>query len=282
MGTAAYPTPSRGYKLNVSFGLVNVGVKYAPLVPGAAGRLKGKKLDPVSNGPVFQQYVNEKGAEVKPVTGYPHGDSFVVLDPEDVKALESERDARFEPKAFMDAERVDALYFEKAYLVWPDKGHETGYDLLCTTLARTGKVLVGTTIISKSTKIVVMRYRDTIEGGTLLAHVCAYDADVAWSDNRLVALGRQERPEPDEAMVDVALKLFSGLDEEFDFSNVVDEYDARLRAAVEAAAAGLPIEKAPDQEPAVVHDLMEALKASVAELGEKPAPKKPRAKKVAA
>lgn len=273
----AHPTPARGAKLTVSLGLVNVGVKYAPLVRNE--RTSGKYVDPVDKGPVAQQYVNAKGEVVKPVTAYESDAGLVVLNPEDVKALESERDARLELKAFCDPMAVDSLYVEKTFLVWPEKGQEAGYDLICEALAEEGKVLIGTTVIRKSTKAIMLRYGQ----GCLLAHQCTYDANVAWNDHRLVTMAKAERPTPAREMLDTAVMLFSNLPDEFDFAQVSDEYDERLRAAIVAASKGLPVEPAPQAEPAPVVDLMEALKASVAAAKEaKPKPRKAAAKPKAA
>lgn len=282
MGNAAYPMPARGQKLMVSFGLVNVGVKYAPIVPDKTGRLSGKFLDPDSHLPVTQQYVNDKGQVVKKVTGYPHGDGFVVPDPEDVKALELQRDTHLQVKAFVPVDEVDPLYLEKAYLVWPDKGHEEGYDLLCEALAETGKALIGTTVIRKSTVAIMLRYAF----GCLIAHACTYDDRIAWGDHKLVTLARSERPEPQAEAVEMARSIFSSLPGEFDFSEVHDEFDARLRAMVAALAEGREVER-PKEEPApeVGVDLMAALRESVAAAAEarsKPEPKKRTRKKAAA
>jgi DNA end-binding protein Ku len=271
---ATHPTPARGSKLNVSYGLINVAVKYAPFV--RSERTSGKYLDPASLGPVTQQYVNEAGEVVKPVTGYAHGDGFVVLEPADVQSLESERDSRLELKAFAEPDLIDPLYIEKSFLVWPEKGQEAGYDLLCHVLTETGMVLVGTTVIRKSTKVLVLRYGQ----GCLIAHQCTYDANVTWYDHSLVTKAAGERPAPSAELLEMALQAFSTLPDEFDLSQVSDEYDERLRAAIQAAAEGRPVARAAEESPTPVVDLMEALKASVAAAGEPP--KKRTRKKAAA
>lgn len=255
---APYPTPARGTKLTIGFGLVNVAVKYAPIV--REQRTSGKLLDPATRGPVVQQYVNEAGEVVKPIKGYPWGDGFVVLNPEDVKSLESERDARLELKAYVEFDTIDPLYIEKTHLVWPDKGNEAQYDLLCDVLADTGRALVGTAVLNKSTKAIMVRYGQ----GCLIAHVCSYDANVAWSDHKLITMGRGERPESDPAMREIALQLVASLPDEFNLGDVTDEYDARLRETITAHAEGVIISRPDEPEAPPVGDLMEALKASVA------------------
>ena len=275
---ATYPAPTSGKGLTVSFGLVNVGVKFAPLVQDK--RTKGHYVAPDDFGSVKQQYVNERTGEVvKPISAYDHASGPITLNTEEKAALESERDKRLNLQAFVELDSVDPLYFTNTYLVWPEKGNENGYDLLCAVLAESGKALLGTSVLTKATASVLLRYSQ----GCLLMHVCTYDANVNWSNHRLVTQAAGERPEPDREMVDMALSLFSTLPTEFDFSEVTDEFDERLRAAIEAKAEGRPIAAAPEAEPVLVADLMEALKASVAAAGQKESkPKAKRTRKAAA
>lgn len=260
--SSAYPAPARGSNLTISFGLVNVGVKYAPIVDPKGKRVSGKYVDPATKGPVTQQYVNEAGKVVEKVTAYPAEDgSLVVLSPGDVQALKSERDGRLELKAFIDPESIDALYFEKTHLLWPDKGQETSYDVLCSVLASSGRYLVGTAVLDKSTKVVILRYGQ----GCLLAQVCTYDANVRWNEHGLVTGAASQRPAPDENLVKLAEQVFDSLDDTFDFASVTDEYDSRIRAAIAAKAAGEEIPVEAVAKPAPVVDLMDALKASLQE-----------------
>ncbi len=278
---SAYPAPSRGSNLTVSFGLVNVGVKYAPIVDPKGNRVSGKYLDPTTLGPVSQLYVNEAGEPVEKVTGYPTEDGrYVVLTPGDVSALKAERDGRLELKAFIDPESIDALYFEKTYLVWPDKGQEASYDVLASVLERSGRYLVGTVVLDKATKVVILRYGQ----GCILAQVCTYDANIRWNEHRLVTGAAGQRT-ANEEMVKLAEQVFESLEDTFDLSSIEDEYDVRLKAAIAAKAAGEEIPAAPVTKPEPEVDLMEALKASVAAAAEKKAaPKKkaPARKKAAA
>lgn len=273
MAGTGLPMPRASGSLTISYGLVNVSVKYAPIVETSNGRLSGKFVDPDTRLPVTQQYVNEKGKKVEKVTGYPHGDGFVVLADGDAQGLKAERDGRLELAAMVEPDAVDAILFDKSHIVWPERGHESGYDVICAVLAQTGKLLVGTTTFD-ATRAIVLRYAH----GCLLAHVCRYDTLIRWGNKNLVSIARAERPDPDDALIDMALQVFSTLDEEFDFSSVEDDYDARLRAAVEAATAGKPVPKAPEVEELPISDLMEALKATVAANAKPKAEKKPRAK----
>lgn len=281
---SAYPAPSRGSNLTIGFGLVNVGVKYAPIVDPKGNRVSGKYVDPATKGPVSQQYVNEAGQPVEKVLGYPYEENFVVLEPGDVDALKSERDGRLELKACVEPSSVELLYFEKSYLVWPAKGQETSYDVLLAVLRESGRYLIGTAVLDKSTKVVVLRYGAENEDGQgcLVAQVCTYDANVRWNEHALVTGAIAARPAPDPNLVSLAETVFDTLDDSFDFSSITDEYDERLRALIAAKATGQEMPKVAESTPAPVVDLMAALKASLADVkGEKEEPKKAPRKRTA-
>lgn len=278
MAGSVYATPRASGSLVISYGLINVSVKYAPIVSSKGGRLSGKFLDPATLTPATQQYVNEAGEKIEKVTGYPHGDSFIVLNEGDAQAIKAQRDGRLELKAFVEPDTVDPLVYEKTHYVWPDKGHETAYDVLCAVLQETGKYLVGTTILD-ATRAVVLRYAE----GCLLAQVCRYDSTLQWGNQRLISDAVASRPEPDPTLVALASQVFENLDETFEFAEVTDDYDARLRAAVEAAAAGKPVPRGETIEATPAVDLMEALKATMAASGAKAAkPKRKSTRKAAA
>lgn len=266
--------PRASGSLTISYGLVNVGVQYGPLIETSSGRLSGKFLDPETLTPAKQVYMNEATGEiVKKVTGYPHGDGFVVLSEGDAQGLKAERDGRLELHALIPPEGVDPILFEKTHVLWPQKGHETSYDVLCAVLETQGGYLVGTTVFD-STRVIVLRFAH----GCLLAHVCRYEALIRWASKNEVSTAAAQRPDPDEALVDMAMQVFSTLPGEFDFSSVVDDYDQRLRAAVDAAAKGKPVPRTPEVEATPVADLMEALKATVASKAEPKAAPRKRAK----
>ena len=256
----AHPLPERGSNLTIGFGLVNVGVKYAPIVE-TKKRVSGKFVDPATKGPVKQQYVTEDGKPVAQVTAYPaESGQMVVLEPGELQALKSERDGRLELQAYVDPGDVDLLYFEKTYVMWPAKSQEPSYDVLASVLETSGRYLVGTTVLDKSTKVMLLRYAS----GTIWGHVLTYDANVRWNTHALVVGANAERPAADPNLVTLAEQVFEGLDDTFDFAGVEDEYDQRLRAAIAAKAAGQPIPDAPTIETPPVSDLLDALKASVA------------------
>ncbi len=146
-GKTGAPAPARGTKLTVGFGLVNVDVKLAPLTRSDSGRVAGKTLCTVHHSPIHQQSVCDEGGEVceETVIGYEVDGGYVVVDRD---ALGADRSGRLELTAVLDVSAIDPLYFEKPYLVWPQAGHEAGFDLLVASLRASGKAAIGETVMN--------------------------------------------------------------------------------------------------------------------------------------
>ncbi|MGN6741143.1 non-homologous end joining protein Ku, partial [Dyella sp.] len=134
----------------LSFGLLNVPVS---LMSGERSvDLHFRMLDSRSNTPIRYERVNaETGDEVpwKDIVKafeYKKG-SYVVLDPDDIKAASAEGREAVEVEAFVDAASIGPEYFEKPYVLVPGKKAEKGYVLLRETLKRTGKIGIARVVI---------------------------------------------------------------------------------------------------------------------------------------
>lgn len=134
----------------LSFGLLNVPVS---LMSGERRTdLHFRMLDSRNNAPIRYERVNaETGEEVawKDIVKafeYDKG-SYVVLEPEDIKAAAPESHESVEVEAFVDAAAIGPQYFEKPYILVPGKKAEKGYVLLRETLAATGKIGIARVVI---------------------------------------------------------------------------------------------------------------------------------------
>jgi len=268
------PAPARGSKLTLSVGLVNVPVKVAPLVKSTS--ISGKRLCPCHHLPIKSSSTcTEDGTVVEAVTGFEQDGKYVVGVERSEHAVA--RDGQVDLASTVDVAALDPLYFDKSYLLWPQDGGEGAYDLLCEALRTSGKALIGQTVLSRSTRVLAIRWSDAT--GTLVVHSLAYDEAIAWSDVQLVRSATDARRDTvDEGQLALAQQLVSTLPEGVDLEAVADDYNESLRAAIEAAAMGLPapeVAAAPAAAPVV--DLMEALQASVAEAAPKPKAKRKKA-----
>lgn len=281
--TEAPPRPSGGRKLTVSLGLVNVGISFVPLTASQAA--KGRMLCPDHQVPIRYEKRCTDGDHLcdDTVTGYEWNGHFLVLD---ATRFEAERDGRIELERAVDVAAIDPLYFEKTYIVYPQPGHEQGFDLLAAALRETTRAALGRTVLSKKTVAVVLRHSDALGG--LVMHVCTYDAAVRWNDAQLVRAGAEQRPKPDPAQLEMAKQLLATLPADYDPELYVDDYDLQLRDAIEAAATGKKLSKPTPRPVESVPSIIDALHASIAEAKAakprktNPAAKKPARKKVAA
>jgi DNA end-binding protein Ku len=280
--------PERGRKLTVGFGLVQVPVAMKPLNE-TQRPIPGKTMCPEHGPNCSQVTVCSAGTPAEHVleyadkaTGYPHPDragELVIVEKAVVKELEESRTGTAQIERAVPADSIDAAYFDKVFLVWPQPGAEAAYDVLAAVLREDGIAAVATTVLTKQEETIVFRWSEAFEA--VLGHVVRFDSMLRHGEAKLVCAGAEARPAPAPEMVEMGRTLFAQLAGEFDASEVADTLTPLMNDAIRAAANGRVYEvakPAPAAAPAV--DLMAALQASVA-ASAAPA-KKPARKKVAA
>jgi DNA end-binding protein Ku len=162
------------------------------------------------------------------------------------------------------ASKVDPIYFDKAYYLGPDKGADKAYRLLSETLRRSGRAALARYASRGKQYLVLIRPFDS----RLVMQQLLYADEVRPFAE--VPVGEAELKEPE---VQLALKLVEqSASDEFHPEAYRDEVRQRVREAIERKVEGKEISLAPAEAPTgQVIDLMEALKASLAAAGQKPA-----------
>ena len=135
----------------LSFGLLNIPVS---LMSGEkpSADISFRMLDSRNNAPVKYERVNAETGEEVPwkdiVKAYEYEKgSFVVLEPEDIKSAAPESHDAIDVEGFVDAEAIGPQYFEKPYVLVPQKKAEKGYVLLREALQKTGKIGIARVVI---------------------------------------------------------------------------------------------------------------------------------------
>lgn len=249
----------------ISFGLVSVPVK---LFTGTQSQnLSFNLLHAKDNSRLRQQYVCQTCGEVversEMARGYEYAkDQYAVLSPEELKALDQQSDQSIEIEEFVPIEAVDPIYFEKAYLLGPDKGGHKAYRLLREAMASAGKGAVARFSTRGRQQLVLLR---EAQGGLML-HALYYADEVR--DFSEVDRGDEVTLKPGE--LDLAVKLIDQLaNDRFEPGKYHDEYRERAMTLIEQKVAGQEVALAPPRAPkGQIIDLMEALKASLAARGE--------------
>jgi DNA end-binding protein Ku len=252
----------------ISFGLVSVPVK---LYTGTQSKnLSFNLLHDKDQSRLRQQYICATCGEAVErdhmVRGYEYAkDQYAVLAPDELKALEQESDQSIEIEAFVPITSIDPIYFEKTYLLGPDKGGQKAYRLLREAMDRAGKGAVAKFSTRGRQQLVLLRQAQ----GGLMMHSLFYADEVRdFSD---IDRGESVAVKPGE--VDLAVQLIEQLGvPAFEAAQYEDEYRKRAVELIEQKVAGQEITAAPPHAPkGQIIDLMEALKASLATRPGKPA-----------
>lgn len=258
--------------LTLSFGLVSIPVRlYSATESAASIRFNLLAKD---GSRVKQQYVSEKDQSVVPraemVKGYEfEKDRFVIFTPDELKKLEESSSHIVEIVAFVPELSVDARYYDKAYLLAPDKRGGKPYALLMQAMLSSGKSALAKW--AWKAKQYVVQVRPT-EEGLVLQQLLYADEVRSFSE-----LGIEQVPVSGPELA-LALQLIDQISEPaYDPTQFKDEEKTRVLEAIDRKISGEEIvaSSRTEEEPASgqVIDLMAALQAS---LGKKQ-PAAPRA-----
>jgi len=247
----------------ISFGLVSVpiniyssaeskaSVSFNMLHKKCNGRLKQQYICPKDNGEIVERSETVKGYEFAK-------DQYVVLSPEELKALEEKATGAIDIIEFVPLAKVNREYVSKCYYLGPDKGGDRAYRLLAAALQQSGKAALGQYAARGQQHLVLLRPQD----GRLVMEQLHYSDELRPTS---------EVPVPDGEVADKELKLAMMLieqtsNDEFEPTKYKDTVRERVMAMIQQKIEGQDITTA---EPASaggdkIIDLMEALKASLA------------------
>lgn len=255
--------------LSLSFGLVNVPVKlYSATEPGSEIRFNLLDKD---GSRLKQQYVNERSKRVVErkdmLKGYEvEDDRFVLFTPQELKNLEEGSSHAIEIVSFVPLASIDPLYYDRSYLLAPDKRGDKPYALLAEALRQSGRCALAKWAWKARQYIVQIRANDD---GLILQQL-RYAEEVRSLADLDIPRADVSRPE-----LQLALQLVEQIAaDEFDPGQFHDEEKARVMAAIEEKVKGRQIVASAHEEDGVagsgqVIDLMDALRASLG--GNKPA-----------
>ena len=184
---------------------------------------------------------------------------FVLFTPAELKALQEASRDSIDIVAFIPEAAVDPIYYDKAYLIAPDKRGEKTYALLLEALRTSGRTALARWAWKGKEYVVQVR---PAEGGLVLQQLLYAD------EVRLPAMLGLQLPPVGRPELELALKLIEqGAQEAYDPTQFVDEEKQRVLAAVERKIAGGSVisHRTPEasRPSGKVIDLLEALRASL-------------------
>jgi len=256
----------------ISFGLVSIPVKV--FTATSSEKVRFNMIEPETGARPKQQYVSSVSGKVldrkEMAKGYEYArGQFVVLDPDELKALEADRTGSLDIAEFVPLDTIDLVQIEKSYYVGPDKGGDKAYHLLAEAMRRQEMVAVARWAAKGKEQLVLVRpYRDG-----LILHQLFYANEVrAFEDLDVGGSFEFSKQE-----LDLADKLIEQLSaDEFEPENYSDAYTDRVKGLIDQKVAGEEITVAPEQPKAQIIDLFEALKQSLEGGEAQPEEKKPK------
>jgi DNA end-binding protein Ku len=185
--------------------------------------------------------------------GYEYArDEHVVMTEEDFEKLPLPSKQTVELSAFVNADDIDPIFYEKSYYLEPDAKGVKPFALLMQALREKGLTGIAKIAVRNKEQLCALRPMD----GTLILETLFYPDEI-----------RAEKAEiPDvqisEKELDMAFTLIDLLTEEFEPEKYKDEYREALMQVIDAKLEG---EEMPEvaAKPAKVTNIMSALRASV-------------------
>lgn len=246
----------------ISFGLVSVPVNIYSSSESKAS-VSFNMLHKKCSTRLKQQYICPKDNEIvtrdETVKGYEFAkDQYVVLSPEELKALEEKATSTIDVIEFVPLDQVDREYLEKVYYLGPDKGGDRAYRLLAAALKESGKAALGQYAARGQQHLVLLRPLN----GRLVMEQLHYSDEVRPTSEVTIPEGDVK-----DAELKLALMLIDQTsNENFEPTKYKDTVRERVMETIQKKVEGQDITTGANIETGgdKIIDLMEALKASLA------------------
>lgn len=223
----------------------DISVSFNQLCKDTHERVKYKKICPSCNKEV-------KNDEI--IKGYEYEkDKYITFTPDELEKIKTKKDQTIHILHFAKLSDVDSIFYEKNYYVVPESGAEKALELLRQAMLSQKKVGIAKTVLGTSENLVVLY--PTKEG--MIAKTLYYQAEI-----QAVPVGTP-KVSVEKAEVDMAKTMIDSMTSAFNPALYHDEYQDKLRQAIEAKIAGKEIVSSDQTKSSNVVDLMEAMKKTV-------------------
>jgi DNA end-binding protein Ku len=252
---------------SLSFGLVNVPVEIYTAVRDLD--MHFRQLHEKDGAPIeVQRWCSKEDVQV-PYEEITHSYELddgkqVIIDDDELEAIEPRRTRTIEIEQFVDLSDVDPIYFDHPYFLVPsssDDGAARAYRLLVDVMAKTDRAALGRFVMRAKEYLAIVRVRDGVLTLTTMVFASAV------RPTKDVEAATQKAHKPTRKQLDAAVAVIEELSTEWDPTRYKDRYRARLKRVVDRKRKGQTI-KAPEppQEPEEAPDLMAALEQTLAEM----------------
>jgi DNA end-binding protein Ku len=247
------------WKGAISFGLVTIPVAVYPATEEKTVRFN--QLHEPDGGRIrYKRVCSIDGEEVsfdEIVKGYEYEkDRYVTMSDEDFDAVPVESSRAIDIHQFVDLTEIDPMLYKKSYYLVPEETGAKAYALLREAMAAEGKVGVAKVSFRDKEHLAALRFVDE----AFVLETMFWPDEIRGAEFDGVNVDSKVRSQE----LEMAKQLIENLTSDWNPEEYHDDYREGLLAIVEKKVAGEEIEAAPQQAPAKVVDLMQALKESVA------------------
>jgi DNA end-binding protein Ku len=252
------------WKSTLRISLVTVPVKAYSAMEPAQGRIHFHQLHEKCKSriqyakkcPIHGEVTKE---EIVPGYEYARG-KYVLLSPEELDALRTDRDKSISIEAVIRPDRLDPIYYtDKSYYLVPDgKPAEKAFAVLQRALVESEQYAIAHAVIMRQDHIVLLRPA----GGLLVLTALNYEAQV-----KEVGEFSEETPKAQVSHKEMELAknlIESSRSEKFDFADYRDTYTEKLKELINAKIKGREVTVEHEEETPRIINLMDALRESVA------------------
>lgn len=244
----------------ISIGLVNVPVKLYTMIRDKS--ISFKFLHKHDGAPLKYQKICTLDKEIVPwediVKGYQVDENeFVVFTEKELKAIRPESDERIRIDKFVNLISIDPLYFDKSYILAPNKSKDV-YSLMLNAFQKMGMAGIGKfTMKNKEHPAIIHEYKGSLILTTLrYSNELVYPLDIQELNNL---------PKPSKQELQLATKIIENLSGNFKITDYKDGFKEKVEKIVEKKRKGETITpKRPQKEEA--KELMVALKETLEKL----------------
>jgi DNA end-binding protein Ku len=195
-----------------------------------------------------------RGFEIAP-------DQYVIVTTEELDSLKPEAARTIDITDFVDLASIDPIFYNRPYYLAPDERGGKAYRLLHEAMTRSQKVGIATFVMRQKQYLAALRPMQ----GALCLEVMNYADEIVPLEE---IPGAEAAGEVDKRELTVAQRLIDALSGDFEPDKYKDEYREQLEQLIEKKAAGEEVVLQPArEEPERIADLMQALEASLANVG---------------
>jgi DNA end-binding protein Ku len=258
--SSTFASPRTSWSGSLRIGLVNIPVKAMLMTKDM--RISFRMLHRSCKTAISFKRFCQEGEEVSLadiVYGYPLGNNrYAVMEKKEIEEARPESKSSIALDRFVNFFEIDPHYFEKTYLLLPDRSEEA-YSLMREVMEKTAKAAIGRiTFHTRERPVLVHYYRQA-----LVATTMKYPEEVLDPQSYQAI---RDLPRPQEKELELAMQIVNSLSGELNLSAYHDRYKERIEGLVRSKMEGIVSVPEKKKSRSSAKSLMEALRLTAESL----------------